>query len=448
MKKLSNLFSAFILSLTSFFLPIMHSSAVFAAPGDNINATATIDAASLTYMDNSHFSFDDQNVESGVAFNYISTGAYHTIKFNLSFEKGELAGNSVTAVDLNGAQVDFDDLGQDEYSFSVPELTNYSISFTVQKTGEQSHTIIWGNPGSDIQEEDAKIYNGYAKVIAVYDKDGQLVDQSTYTHPGTDGGVDPTGFGWVKIIDGYRVVFQFTPDYGHQLTSASINETPLTPQETINQYSFIMPSTNAHFSATFSAVEDTIDAESDKVESGTITLSDNEFDAGTARLSVSDLSPDTDKVNDYTSAANGHNIISYLDIDLYNIFYKGSNDSDDVWSNQIHHLDDEATITLQLSDDIDVSNVVLVHNIDDGDEYEIIEILSYDTDAHTITFKTSSFSGYAIASKTNSPNTGFATSNHSGTVIATNSIVSLSAAILIATAWFIIKRYTNKNIQE
>ena len=209
-----------------------------------------------------------------------------------------------------------------------------------------------------------------------------------------------------------------------------------------------MPSTNAHFSATFSAVEDTINAESDKVEGGTIVLGDDEFDAGTARLSVSDLDPDTNKINGYSAAANGRNIINYLDIDLYNIFYKGSNNSDDVWANQIHHLDDEAIITLQLSEDIDVSNVVLVHNIDDGDEFEVIEIISYDTEAHTITFKTNSFSGYAIASKINSPNTGFITSNHSGTAIATNSIIGLSATILVATAWFIVKRHADKNDNE
>lgn len=440
MKKILNLFSAFVLSAASFFLPIVHSLPAFAAVGDSINTTATIDAASLAYMDDSHFSFDDQNIESGVAFSYTSTGGSHTIKFNLAFEKGSLLGNSVTAVTVNNVAVDFNDLGQDEYSFSVDELTSYAIGFTVEQTGVESHTIIWGNPGSDIQEADAKIYNGRAKVIAVYDHDGHLVDQSTYTHPGTDGGVDNTGSGWVQIIDGYRVVFEFTPDYGHQLTSVAINETPLEPQDTINQYSFIMPSTNAHFSATFSAVDDVVDAESDKVESGVIELGDDEFEAGTARLSVSDADPDTDKISDFNAAANGRKVINFLDIDLYNIFYKGSDDGEDVWSNQIHHLDNEAIITLQLSDDVDVSNVVLIHNIDDGDEFEIIEILSYDVDAHTITFKTSSFSGYAIASKIGSPNTGVATKNYSGVVVATNLITGMSVTILVAVAWLIVKR--------
>ena len=266
------------------------------------------------------------------------------------------------------------------------------------------------------------------------------MDQSTYTQPGTDGGVDNTGFGWVQIVDGYTVVFEFTPDYGHQLTSISINELPLAPQDTINQYNFIMPSTNAHFSATFSAVEDTINAESDKVEGGTITLADGEFDSGTARLSVSDVDPSASKIDDFNSAAAGYNITNFLNIDLYNIFYKGSNNDSDVWSNQIHHLDGEAIITLQLSEDIDVSNVVLVHNIDDGDTFEIIEILSYDTEAHTITFKTSSFSGYAIASKIGSPNTGFTTMGQPNATANANLTAGLSATILVAAAWFAIKR--------
>ena len=50
-------------------------------------------------------------------------------------------------------------------------------------------------------------------------------------------------------------------------------------------------------------------------------------------------------------------------------------------------------------DGLKLEDVVIVHNVHDGDEYEIIEITSYDEATNTITFKTKSFSGYAIALK-------------------------------------------------
>ena len=79
------------------------------------------------------------------------------------------------------------------------------------------------------------------------------------------------------------------------------------------------------------------------------------------------------------------------------VLYRGTADS--VWSNQIHRLDSEATISLKLDEGIDINDVVFVHNIDDGDEFEIIEIDSWDPVTRIVTFKTNSFSNFAIAEK-------------------------------------------------
>ena len=95
-------------------------------------------------------------------------------------------------------------------------------------------------------------------------------------------------------------------------------------------------------------------------------------------------------------------IKSYIDIDLDQIFYKGSNDESNVWENKIDTLSNKATIKLKLADDITADDIVIVHNIHDGENYEIIEIESYDPETNTITFKTNSFSNYAIATKTSS----------------------------------------------
>ena len=50
-------------------------------------------------------------------------------------------------------------------------------------------------------------------------------------------------------------------------------------------------------------------------------------------------------------------------------------------------------------------------NVHDGDKYEIIKIDSYDPETNTITFKTKSFSNYAIASKISSSTTEETTEN-------------------------------------
>ena len=149
---------------------------------------------------------------------------------------------------------------------------------------------------------------------------------------------------------------------------------------------------------------DEVLANSDKVSSGTVEIANGEINSGTVRLSVDDVELTEDKIADFKDyAGENYNINSYLDINLNKVLYKGT--SEDVWSEQIHHLRNKALITLKLEDGVDASNIVIVHNIDDGEEFEIIEIESYDPETNAITFYTDSFSNYAIATKTNSTNT-------------------------------------------
>ena len=82
MRKIINIVSAFVLSFASFFLPAVNSLPTHAAVGDPINATATIDAASLAYMDDSRFSFDGRNIDT-----FIQT-ADGNKRINFSLVKG------------------------------------------------------------------------------------------------------------------------------------------------------------------------------------------------------------------------------------------------------------------------------------------------------------------------------------------------------------------------
>lgn len=411
MQSFKKILLATLFSFASIFLPL--SSIAHAAPGDHINATITIDNG-LSFTEPGTIQFDDlATISSGGSTEYISTGGNHTINFAMSFEKEQM-GYTFTSVTVNGAATAITAPthigGDDNYRITVAEASSYVINLVAEKTGTARYTIIWANP--DVQQdvaEDMKIENGFARVISVYDANDHLVDPIAYTiDPNSENGVFE-GYGHVKIEAGMKVVFEFTPIYGYQLTSVSANGVALTPQADVNQYIFTMPETNVHFAAVFTKTDDAVITGSEKVSGGQIVLGSGEFDAGTAQLSVNDVDLDSAKIADFDNAAAGLTISDILDIDLFNIFYKGKNDSADVWSNQIHELENEATITLKLADDVDVSRVVIVHNINDGDEFEIIQIDSYDTEAHTVTFRTKSFSNFAIATTVGSPNTGVAT---------------------------------------
>lgn len=103
---------------------------------------------------------------------------------------------------------------------------------------------------------------------------------------------------------------------------------------------------------------------------------------------------------------------------------------------------------LKLEDGIDGNAIVIVHELHDeaGEptgEYEIIPV-TYDAASQTITFKTKSFSNFAIAAKTTAdatgtPDTGFFTSIVNG--ISSFALpLSIGAAVVVFVGSFIILR--------
>lgn len=359
----------------------------------------------------------------------------------------------VTEYNINGVnytsespEVTIDNEGS--WFITVPGSAKYIITGVGDSGIAVPRTIIWANVDVDTSaeeyEEDMRLEHGKAKVVAIYDGETAVAGE-------TD--VDENGMGWVQVTPGNKVLFEFVPEYGYQLTAVSANGLPLEPQDTMNQYIFEMPDTNVHFSATFERVEDVVEANSEKITSGSIAI-DGALQGGTAQLTVNDVELGTDKIAGFENAAGDYAISNYLDIDLYNIFYKANSD-DDVWSEKIDELDQEVTITIQLAEGIDANDIVIVHNIHDGEEYEIIPIDSYDPSTNTITFKTRSFSSYAIAGRTaeeestesddnatatTTPNTGAATSSESLTAVAISGTAIASIILVGLTVLYIKKK--------
>ena len=404
-KKIIALFMSFIM-LLSFVVPIRTVFAVSVAK-NNININVTFNnARGEVLINGTRVTGDAGEVTSysGTAedVGYTSSSETNEITINTAFLE-----NVATAVTING--VSYNPNGTDSNTFTVNGSETYTIVVDGASSVDDRKTIIWANPGAtDIDSEDALIKNGYARIIAVYVNDNHKLNPSEYinTEVQPDGSKSDDyglnkGNGWALVKAGYKVVFEFTPEYGYQLTKVEANEQTLEAQDTINQYSFIMPNANVHFSATFSKTNNVLKPNSELISGGSIELG-NDLNGGTAQLNVSDVEIDSNKIAGFTNAAGDYTISNYLAIDLFNIFYKGKNDSNDVWSNQIDKLDEYATISIKLEEGINADDIVLVHNIHDGEEYEIIKIDSYDSETNTITFKTKSFSNYAIATKAGS----------------------------------------------
>ncbi|MBQ3309158.1 hypothetical protein IJG78_00590 [Candidatus Saccharibacteria bacterium] len=247
--------------------------------------------------------------------------------------------------------------------------------------------------------------------------------------------------GGAELPIGTELTVRLIPESGYQLVSFGINGGEFEPQENIGEYTFTIRGGNAHLAADFEPVDDVVDASASKaINSGSISLGGEEssMEIGTARLDVSDVELSDEQISNFQSAApSGYNVVNYADISLYNTVFKGS-DSDS-WDTQVTELDHTATITLQLEDGIDGSNLVVIHEKHDG-TYEVIET-TYDRENNTISFQTDSFSNYALATKTiTAPNSGLNNASGSVSAISSNATSLITFTAISAMLWFTLRR--------
>ncbi len=399
-----------LLLLALLFNYILPFKTVFAADMGDITVNATFNGTGGEIVFNDGLG----RTSEGSSYNGVLPDAGYTdasnknkITINTSF--GDPIASKIT---INGVEYNTNNTESNEYE--VDGAASYTISIEGDSSVVTPKTIIWTNPDFvPVDEEEASwvsdfsIGHGYARAIEVYDNNNQLLRPEQYINNEArpDGSRSDEyglnkGFGWVSIMPGYRVVFEFVPEYGYQLTGININGEPIDATDVVNRFEFTMPNSsgNVHFGATFTRTEDIVRANSSRVSSGTINLG-NDLSGGSAQLTINDANLSADKITGFQNAAAGFTISNYIDIDLYNVFYKGKNDANDVWSNQIEDLDEYATITLQLQEGVNANDIEIVHNIHDGDQFEVIPIDSYDPATNTITFRTRSFSSYALATR-------------------------------------------------
>ena len=237
---------------------------------------------------------------------------------------------------------------------------------------------------------------------------------------------------------GSLVTMKFIPDYGTQLVSLGLNGGSFDADpDNMYSYTFRVGPGNFHLQADFEPVEDVVENNASAVTDGQITLGEGTIDNGTAVLFVDDTVVEGDELEAFEAASDGMQISSYLDISLDKVVYQGTDTSNvvydgadkNIWNEELSELSAPAQITLALEARPDSEDIKVLHYHNGS-----IEVLDaeYDPDNNTITFETSSFSDYAIATVGSPENAATPTPN--ATTAPTSTPVPTATTAPTATA--------------
>lgn len=353
---------------------------------DAISIEATCQGATMEVFFNNKGIGSESDKIIGTGKGYASGDEKNTIKIIMSFGYGNIG-----SVTINNQEMSLPEGTSDQVEFKVDAAPKYSI--VVTKSQDETNiprTIIWDNDrthNSSLKEEDL-LKNGTIEILDIQDENGNSVGLKDVNQDDKSG--------WANIIPGSKVIMRLKPDYGYQLTSLKINDENLKAGKEQSTFEYIMPNTNVHISGIFEKVDDQVKTLSNEVKSGSITISNQEIDTGSVILSVNDVEPTNLQKTNFEKTVEDYTIASYLDIKLDQVVYKGT--ANDTWTNSLSTLNHDANIQLQLEKGINGNDIVLVHEKHDG-TYETLST-TYDSSTNTLSFKTTSFSNYAIAYKT------------------------------------------------
>ena len=341
------------------------------------------------------------------------------------------------SVKLNGSDVPYDQESSYTYHFEDKDVTldqgftgrygdigislsGVSGAISIEVTGDNvpGYHIGWVNSDGEIfgnVTENEKFQNGSAYLVSVKDKDGNV--DPVYSR--ADGHVTADGNADVIIPAGSTVEFSLVPNVGYQLAeligvpvqyedSANVTneDTVLGAEEAVNTYAFVMPQNNVHFQAKFDEASNTVvAAEGSGVSGGDIVIDPNEFEGGTAQLTVDSLAEEV--IEEYENDEALQEVLgedleidNYLQLDFAN-YYRKANDTsnNNFWLVDRHELvEGEASVELQLEGDNVPARkyVYIVHDLGDG-VFDLREA-EFDPDTNTVWFDTGSFSPFMIAS--------------------------------------------------
>ena len=256
--------------------------------------------------------------------------------------------------------------------------------------------------------EDAYLEHGKAQVVAVegvYD----LYSIPFANNPGDEKG------GHIAVEAGKQVTVRLTPDYGYQLSGASINGVTLAPQTEVSTFTFKMPDTNVHFKGIFTQTQDEINTTGTKVSSASVENGANAAPSGNLRLTVEDSDANTTN-----ALAQVENAVSAeaVNLTLDQIVSKGDGTN---WENPVTQFDQPVKMKLQVADYDTAAGyeVVREHN------GNLTKLTTSVSENGTLTFETNQFSTYFIVKTAKKADNGNAKTEKSSN---TSSTTASSAA--------------------
>ena len=269
-------------------------------------------------------------------------------------------------------------------------------------------TVTWAY--DDTYGEDGRIEHGTAEIIKI---NGQDVSQMTFSNFANNPGDKSGGHLAVKRDD--VVTIKLIPDYGYQLSGASINGVTLAPQTEVSTFTFKMPDTNVHFKGIFTQTSDEINTSATKVSSASFENGANAAPSGNLRLTVADSNEDT--TNALAQVANAVSAEA-VNLTLDQIVSKGNGNS---WETPVTQFSQPVKMKLKVADYDTAAGyeVVREHN---GNLTKLTTSVSEDG---TLTFETNQFSTYFIVKTAKKADNGNAKTENSSN---TSSTTASSAA--------------------
>lgn len=269
-------------------------------------------------------------------------------------------------------------------------------------------TVTWAY--DDTYGEDGRIEHGTAEIIKI---NGQDVSQMTFSNFANNPGDKSGGHLAVKRDD--VVTIKLIPDYGYQLSGASINGVTLAPQTEVSTFTFKMPDTNVHFKGIFTQTQDEIKTSATKVSSASFENGANAAPSGNLRLTVADSNEDT--TNALAQVANAVSAEA-VNLTLDQIVSKGNGNS---WETPVTQFSQPVKMKLKVADYDTAAGyeVVREHN---GNLTNLPTSVSEDG---TLTFEINQFSTYFIVKTAKKADNGNAKTEKSSN---TSSTTASSAA--------------------
>ena len=306
-----------------------------------------------------------------------------TDEYEIQFDKAPTAGTSEgTAIKVNGTQ-------------------HIQID-------RKCLTVTWAY--DDTYGEDGRIEHGTANIIKINDKD---VSGITFSNFANNPGDEKGGHLAVKRDD--VVTIKLIPDYGYQLSGASINGVTLAPQAEVSTFTFKMPDTNVHFKGIFTQTSDEIKTSATKVSSASFENGANAAPSGNLRLTVADSNEDT--TNALAQVANAVSAEA-VNLTLDQIVSKGNGTN---WETPVTQFSQPVKMKLKVAEYDTAAGYEVVRE-HDGKLTNLPTSVSEDG---TLTFETNQFSTYFIVKTAKKADNGNAKTENSSN---TSSTTASSAA--------------------